>query len=436
MLRIDTSTLRIGRRTLAEPMRCHVPQKEIHLLEGPNGCGKSLLLDALTGVRRLRGVKASIDGRGFLRGTPYARWRAGVRRLFQTPNLPGQLTVRQVLDRLVPAHVVNGAWLDQSNDFLSASGIRFTEPLGSHSFRQQRSVELVSALATGSCCLLDEPFAGLGPVQVAQAMQLMRDAAAEGKSILVTDNRHAEHSEFYSHVYPWRVPEKNISERPDAFPSLNYSGPRQEDRQPFAVRWLVRRFDVEGRAILKDFEIELRPGRLLALTGGNGAVSSKLLLELGKFVQPRAGVDSDMEIKQEGAPVKMFLSPQPPKLAGDLSVKENLRLMMRGGDPGNGAELESAARMLRWLGVSQLKARAGVLSSGEAGIVALVGALLSPAEVLLLDEPFESFSSETTRRCLALIDAALKQGKAIIAATHDAQLIGSVDSRQLVDLKE
>lgn len=437
MLRIDTSTLRIGRRTLAEPMQFHVPQHEIHLLEGPNGCGKSLLLDALTGVQRLRGVTASVGGRGPLRGTPYARWQAGLRRLFQTPALPRQLTIQQVLDRLVPARVVNGAWLAGSTDFLSASGIRFTEPLGAHTFRQRRSVELVAALATGKCCLLDEPFTGLSETLSAQAAQLVTDAAGEGKALLVVENGHAERSEFYSRVYSWRVPAEITSESAAAFPlsSLKYFGPNQEEFQPFAIRWLVRRFGIEGRLILKAAEIELRPGQLLALTGGNGAGSSTLLRELGRFAQPWAGVDSDIEIRNEGAPVKMLLSPQPPKLLADMSVEENLRLMMGGGGSLKRADLEPARQALSWLGFSagQLKSLAGVLSSGEAGILALVGALLGPAEVLLLDEPFEAFSSETARRSLALVDAALKNGKAIIVATHDAQLTSSIKAQQ-VDL--
>jgi len=440
MLSIDTSRLRIGGRTLAEPMKFHVPQKEIHLLEGPNGCGKSLLLDAVTGVQRLSGVKASIGGRRFLRGTSFTRWQAGIRRLFQNPTLPGELTVQQVLDRLVPEKAVDGAWIRQSLAFLSSSGVRFAKPLGIHSFGQQRAVELVAALATGSCCLLDEPFAGLSPTFVPQAMQLIRDAADRGKPILVIDHTDDQHSKFYNQVYSWRVPKESIPQPTGAFPypSLKIFVSQHEDARPYAARWIVRKFGIEERTILKDVEIGLRPGHLLFLIGGNGSGNSTLLRELGKFPQPWAGVDSDIEFKNEGAPVKMLLSPQPPKLVAELSVEENLRLMIRGGESFSRADLESIRQVLAWLGVSagQLKSRAEVLSNGEAAIVALVGLLLSPAEVLLLDEPFESFSSETMRGSVALIRAALENGKSIIASTHNAQIISSVEPGQAINLSQ
>lgn len=439
MLRIDTRTLRIGRRTLAEPMALYVPQKEIHLLEGPNGCGKSLLLDAITGVQRLYGVKASIGGRGFLGGTSYARWRAGIRRMFQTPTLPGELKVQQVLDRLAPERAVNGRWHSQSRSFLSAAGVRFNERLSVHSFGQRRSVELVAALATGSCSLLDEPFASLEPTSIPQAMRLIRDAADGGKAILVVGHRDAEHAELYSRVYSWSLPTEGISRPTESFPSsLKISGPRDENQRPYAVKWVVTKFGISGRATLKEVEIELRPAQMLALAGGNGSGNSTLLRELGKFPQPWAGVDSEIEMKSEDAPVRMFLSPQPPKLVNDLSVEENLRLMMRGGGSVDGTQLESARQVLTWLGVPvmQLKRRAEVLSSGEAGMVALVGALFSPAEVLLLDEPFGSFSTETTCKSLSLIRAALQNGKSIIAATSNAQLTGSIEPAQLINLSQ
>jgi ABC-type Mn2+/Zn2+ transport system ATPase subunit len=99
---------------------------------------------------------------------------------------------------------------------------------------------------------------------------------------------------------------------------------------------------------------------------------------------------------------------------------------------------ETARSLLDWMGVSPdgLKRRAEVLSGGEAGIIALVGSLLSPAKILLLDEPFESFSSQASNRATDLLKVVTSKGKAIIASSHDFRLMGMAQTSQVLDLSK
>jgi ABC-type multidrug transport system ATPase subunit len=134
----------------------------------------------------------------------------------------------------------------------------------------------------------------------------------------------------------------------------------------------------------------------------------------------------------------MFLSPQPPKLVNELTVEENLRLMIGRVPLGEERLRASAMRLLKWLGfpVAFLRERAEVLSGGEAGMVALVGASLSGAKILLLDEPFESLSPQALSRALKLLRLVTGAGKSALVTTHNANLISLFGPSQVIDLTQ
>jgi ABC-type molybdenum transport system ATPase subunit/photorepair protein PhrA len=65
MLEVSVTSLQLGRRVLSGPIKIAVPSGEIHVLRGPNGCGKSLLFDAITGTYPDRSVVLSVIERFF-----------------------------------------------------------------------------------------------------------------------------------------------------------------------------------------------------------------------------------------------------------------------------------------------------------------------------------------------------------------------------------
>jgi ABC-type multidrug transport system ATPase subunit len=207
-------------------------------------------------------------------------------------------------------------------------------------------------------------------------------------------------------------------------------------KQNIAARWHIIQFGIGERSIIKDAELSLPRGSILLLSGGNGTGKTTLLRTLGSFQQPWEGVTEDLGLTLDNS-LRVFLSPQPPKLVNVLTVKENIHLMISDREAKQ-YKLALAFKLLEWFGFdsNRFNKRAEVLSGGEAGIVALIGALLSSADVLLLDEPFESLSSKSTMQAIELLRIFSLAGKRIILTSHKPEIMNLFDRSQILNLSK
>lgn len=433
MLHIDVVSLQVRDHVLSGPMSLSVPPGSIHLLRGPNGCGKSLLLDAASGVVQLRGINVRVSDRPLDGRSAYDRWRFGLRRLFQTPTLPQAVTVSEALSRAADAGENPSVWQSQVADFLAACAVPAQSALGGLSFGQRRAVDLAFTLTSGVCHLLDEPFAGMRASAVPFASELLRTTAARGASVLVVDHSAASRPELFTARHDWIAAEVAPSsladmQRAPALPLLAHRDVGSPDH------WSIRQLTIGQQLVAVDLDIRLPAGTGVICEGGNGTGKSTLLRALAGVRQPWSGIQIQRETNL--TPPAVLLSPQPPKLVDDVSVLENLRFMLgRFARPPTTA-LYRAYEALDYLGLrrERLRHRAEVLSGGEAAIVALVGAVFSPCPVLLLDEPFESLSAAALPRALNVLMGALVAGKSAIVVTHDPALIEAAEPRSVLNL--
>lgn len=179
-------------------------------LIGPNGSGKTTVLNVLSGFYNLDKGAVSIGGQDVTGRNTQARAAAGVARCFQTPRLPGDLTAinnvmlggyRDAQTTLIEA--VSGGGRAGRNErelrarartALEAVGLRDmanvrTERL-QHS--QQRFLEIArSLMMRPRFVLLDEPAAGLSSAEIATLAALVKEIAAEGIGVLLVEH-HAE----------------------------------------------------------------------------------------------------------------------------------------------------------------------------------------------------------------------------------------------------
>ena len=194
-------------------------------------------------------------------------------------------------------------------------------------------------------------------------------------------------------------------------------------RRVLAFEGVTRRYGA-ARA-LDAVTFSLRPGTLTALVGPNGSGKSTLLRVAATVEEPDAGRVrvGGQDVAEEGVAARRAVGwlGQEPGLYEDLTVRENLAFAA--GFFGREAEVEEAARRF---GVGhRLEARARRLSRGERQRAALARATLG-GPLLLLDEPTTALDPEASAAAIRAL-AALRGGRTILAATHDAALVAASD---------
>jgi heme ABC exporter ATP-binding subunit CcmA len=176
------------------------------------------------------------------------------------------------------------------------------------------------------------------------------------------------------------------------------------------------------RWALRGVSLSVRPGEIVALMGPNGAGKSTLFRVLATLLRPTAGVVyvEDRRWPPDGAGVRpqVTLLTHQPWLYLDLTAAENLRFAQRlYGWPEDPEALRAA---LEWMGLAD---RAGdpvrTFSRGMLQRLALARVLLSPAPVLLLDEPFTGLDVVGMDRAQEALRTLADQGRAILIALHD-----------------
>lgn len=433
MLTIEVPAIKLGKRLLSGRMHIEVDKGQVHLLAGPNGCGKSLLLDTVTGVYLDRTIRVTVEDDDLTSRSPHQRWHQGMRRMFQTPQLPSELSAQQVFDRMLVIPAMHESLEKDILACVQRTGVRLAAPLGEHSFGQRRIVELAIALAAERVVLLDEPFAGMPPNTSSEISSLIRRTAAIGKRILVIDHSGDRRLRLYDETTAWvsPAPVRSASCQEQLVPASLRSDVRQKGS---TVCWNNVRVTLGDRSVLRNATIYLPPASLLAITGGNGTGKSTLIRAMAGLTPLWQGVVAEAQC--DLAPGTVFLSPQPPKLVGEISVADNLRLM-QGGKRTEWRQSEAVrGGFLPYLGLGSLReqTRGDVLSGGESSLVALLGASMSSAQVLLLDEPFESLSVESEKRAVLLVKMLLSVGRSIVIATHGHSILEDLPPAAVISL--
>ena len=144
---------------------------------------------------------------------------------------------------------------------------------------------------------------------------------------------------------------------------------------------------VPGRPVVREVNISLEPGTVLALLGPNGAGKTTLMLTIAGLRAPLAG-----QIGLGGVPVRpgspraavrsgLVLVPDDRSLFKSLTVTENLKLASRRGATTIETIFDYFPELKR-----RVKVAAGNLSGGEQQMLAIGRALMQDPKVLLVDE--------------------------------------------------
>lgn len=219
-LRIVRVSKAFGGFVALDDVSIEVPMGALYGLIGPNGAGKSTLFAVISGFQAADRGDVLFDG-GSLAGLDVpARVRIGLGRTFQVPREFRHLTVRENLmvaapnqagETLVnvslrPARIRNqevriAARVDELLVFLALERVAET-PAGKLSGGQKKLLELGRVLMVEPrMMLLDEPFAGVNPVLVAEISERIRALNARGIGFLVVEHNLQALGALAAHLY-------------------------------------------------------------------------------------------------------------------------------------------------------------------------------------------------------------------------------------------
>ena len=217
VLRADAIVKRFGTTTVLEGVSMRARAGDVIALIGASGSGKSTFLrclnlletpDAGRIVLGEETLRLEADGRGSQRAVDrrqLQRFRARIAMVFQHFNLWAHMTVLQNV--MGPPIVVQkrsrAEARDRAERYLSRVGVwHRREAYPAHlSGGEQQRVAIARALAMEpEVMLFDEPTSALDPEMVGEVLRVMRDLAAEGRTMIVVTHEMAFARDVASHV--------------------------------------------------------------------------------------------------------------------------------------------------------------------------------------------------------------------------------------------
>jgi lipopolysaccharide export system ATP-binding protein len=194
-----------GGRPVVHDVGVDLARGEVVGLLGPNGAGKTTAFYMMIGLVRADAGKIELDGVDVTAFPMYRRARLGIGYLPQEPSIFRGLSVedniRAVLEVIEPDKAKREQELDNLLDEFDIADKRKV-PAIVISGGERRRVEIARSIATRpSFMLLDEPFAGIDPIQVNEIKKLVRYLARRGIGVLITDHNVRETLDLVDRAY-------------------------------------------------------------------------------------------------------------------------------------------------------------------------------------------------------------------------------------------
>jgi branched-chain amino acid transport system ATP-binding protein len=193
VLEVNNVSKHFGGFTALNGVNLHVQRGERLGLIGPNGSGKTTMINCISGALINDGGTIRFNGRD-IHGLPaYQRTKLGIARSFQIPRPFGSMTVLENL--LVPFAYVGGAdgpkERREAMEILDRMGLAAKAEVSSKQLSQVelRKMELARAMAAKPQLLIsDEAMAGLAGAEVDEVLQILFDLNAMGITIIMIEH--------------------------------------------------------------------------------------------------------------------------------------------------------------------------------------------------------------------------------------------------------
>ena len=181
-----------GKRVVVRDVSLAVRRGEAVGLLGPNGAGKTTVFTMIMGLLKPDRGAILLEGKPITHLPLFQRGRLGIGYLPQEPSIFRGMSVKDNILAVLEGHVRNRkmryARLDSLLAEFSITHLRDADALAL-SGGERRRVEIARALAADPVfMLLDEPFAGVDPIAVADIQALVQQLTRRGIGVLITDH--------------------------------------------------------------------------------------------------------------------------------------------------------------------------------------------------------------------------------------------------------
>lgn len=467
----------------------YVPEGELCLVVGPTGTGKTTLLKAVNGLvphatgGTLHG-RVTVDGRDTREHPP--RDLADLVGVVGQDPLAGMVTdvVEEELaygmeSLALPAHVMRRR-VEETLDLLGLVDLRH-RPIRTLSGGERQRVAIGAVLTVGPRVLvLDEPTSALDPPAAEEVLAALQRLVHDlGMTVLLAEHRLERVVQFADRVVLLRGagrppvvgdPAAVLRDAPVAPPVVELARVAGWDPPPLTVRE-ARRLAGPLRGTLADHEtrpptggshaaggavlasvrdlvvrygptvalrqvdLELRAGEVVAVMGRNGAGKSSLLGALTGVAAPTSGVAevgglAPHDLAGRELVQRVGLVPQQP---ADLLYAPTVAEECAAADADTDAEPGTCRALLDRLvpGLDDDR-HPRDLSEGQRLALVLAIVLTAAPPVLLLDEPTRGLDLGAKVRLVEVLTELAAEGHAVVLATHDVELAAEVACRTVV----
>ena len=181
-----------NRRKVVDGVSFQVQAGRVVGLLGPNGAGKTTSFYMVVGLVAPDAGEILLGDQSISQLPMYQRARIGLSYLPQEASIFRRLTVREnILVALEAQGVAGTAKLEKLEELLSDFNVKHIRDSYGYALSggERRRVEIARALAgEPKFILLDEPFAGIDPIAVADIQEIIRQLKGRGIGVLITDH--------------------------------------------------------------------------------------------------------------------------------------------------------------------------------------------------------------------------------------------------------
>ncbi|OWJ66919.1 D-xylose ABC transporter ATP-binding protein [Inquilinus limosus] len=441
---------------------------EIHALMGENGAGKSTLMKVLSGAYQAdAGGTIRLDGRDVTINGPLAAKQLGIAVIYQELSLSPNLTVAENIylgrEPKSGPFVDRGAMMAGCEDVLKRLGATFrpTTLVGTLSIAERQLVEIARAIhAQARILVMDEPTTALSARETDRLFELIRRLKAEGLAIIYISHRMSEIYELSDRVsvlrdgsYVGTLDRDGLSAEAlvkmmvgrdiSGFYKKDHDAHESAGRVIFAVR------DIADGHRVRGCSFELHAGEVLGIAGLVGSGRTELARLIFGAEPKTSG-----EVSLDGKPLQIH-GPGDAIAAGiayltedrkgqglflDMSVQDNINLVVCGTDAGPGGILDRGRAKVRARdAIAALKIRVanpevtvGALSGGNQQKVLLSRLLETKPRILILDEPTRGVDIGAKSEIYRIIDGLAKAGIGVIVISSELPEVIGIADRALV----